>query len=319
MDINVSQIGDLISEGKTKRVFHFKNDGSFGTDSELVYITNKDNISAGDNSRNRRIMDGKGRITVETSSSIFKFFNAVGLNTAFVCRDNNSDNSFVAKHCLMVPIELVVRRIATGTFLALNPDIPEGHRFESPVVEIHIKDDANHDPLWSIETLVKQKFIINGLLVDEVVVDKILKLAKLVYEILERVWHSIDYQLVDVKVEFGVICDENHNKTLVLADIIDNETWRLWPFGDKKQMVDKQIYRVYKEGEVDDKIIDHVRNVFQNVSNLTQKLFGLQKHKLDFLTKESIIVLTGSESCIPLANNFVKQLETEFSKRFVFY
>ncbi|CAG2183657.1 unnamed protein product, partial [Oppiella nova] len=139
-------------------------------------------------------MEGKGRITVETSSSIFSFLNAVGVKTAFVGRDNNTDNSFVAKHCEMIPIELVIRRIATGTFLNLNPDISEGFRFISPVVEIHIKDDTNHDPLWSIEKLIEQKFVINGLLVDQKVVDKILKLSKLVYEILERVWHSIDYQ-----------------------------------------------------------------------------------------------------------------------------
>jgi phosphoribosylaminoimidazole-succinocarboxamide synthase len=72
--------------------------------------------------------------------------------------------------------------------------------------------------------------------------------------------------LVDLKIEFGRDT-ENH---LMVADVIDNDSWRLWPGGDKTRMLDKQVYRNLQD--VTPVALQDIADRYALVADLTAKL-----------------------------------------------
>src|SRR3989344_489778 len=117
-------VGEKLAEGKTKIIFDYGNG--------LVKIQNKDSITAGDGVK-RNVLEGKGISSCKTTSNCFALLNASGIETHFV--EKKSDTEFIAKKCAMIPLEVVARRIATGSFLKRHAETKEGTRFDPLVIE----------------------------------------------------------------------------------------------------------------------------------------------------------------------------------------
>ena len=240
-----------------------------------VYVLNKDRITAGDGVKSH-VMEGKSILSTQTNCAIFEYLNAIGIKTHFVGRvaQSNPDyiRSFVAKKCDMIPIEWVSRRIATGSFLKRHPHVKEGYRFAPLKLETFFKDDANHDPYWSEETLVGAELNHGGLLITAEHIKEMFQISNLVFEVLERAWQTQNHSLIDMKIEYGVI-EENGIKSIVVADVVDNDSWRLWPNGEKRLMLDKQVYRNMDNSKIDADAINLVKQNFTIVAERTQALF----------------------------------------------
>ena len=133
----VAMRGEQLAEGKTKIIY------ADASDPAQAIIFSKDDITAGDGAR-RNTLPGKGALSGRTTANVFKLLSAAGIPTHFVSAP--SDDEMVVRRCDMIPLEVVMRRIATGSYLKRNA-VTEGTRFDPTVVETFFKDDANHDPL----------------------------------------------------------------------------------------------------------------------------------------------------------------------------
>ncbi|KAJ8028585.1 Multifunctional protein ADE2 [Holothuria leucospilota] len=244
------QPGKQLNEGKTKIIYEHSE--------TTVYVLSKDRISA-NNAQRVNDLEGKAAISTATTCKVFEFLELIGMKTAFVRRVN--DTAFIAEKCEMIPIEWVTRRIATGSFLKRHVGVEEGYRFCPPKQEIFFKDDAAGDPQWSEEQLIANKMNCGGVTIGRHEVDIMSRATVLIFEVLEKAWASLDCSLIDMKVEFGV----NTKGEIILADVIDSDSWRLWPSGDKRLMKDKQVYRNLKE--VTDEALQQVKRNFQWVAD----------------------------------------------------
>lgn len=244
-------LGSLLNEGKTKQIY------AHPTDSNLVYMVNKDAITAGDGVR-RNELAGKSRWSTITTANVFKLLNSQGIHTHLV--EQIDDVTLLVRNCNMLPIEQVQRRIATGSFLKRHPEVSEGTRFSPILVETFFKDDANHDPQ------IDEAGIIKLGLANQAEIDWMAEEGRRLFEVLERAWATVDVTLVDLKIEFG----RDQQGQLVVADVIDNDSWRLWPGGDKERMLDKQVYRNLKEVTPED--LQEIADRYALVADLTGKL-----------------------------------------------
>ena len=284
--------GALVNEGKTKKIHRIS--GS----SDLVLVVAKDDITAGDGAKHD-IIPEKGRLATATTCNVFRLLKACGLPVGFAEQD--SDISFLAPQCTMLPYEVVVRREAHGSYLKRNPHIAKGQLFPQLIVEFYLKTkDKNwkgkplvaDDPLMGYADGATQIKLFNPakpLLGQEPFLTlpttevfsrndeakffpEMRRLVKQAFLILEKAWQLEGGTLVDLKVEFGF--DGKGN--LLLADVIDNDSWRVIESG---AYIDKQVYR-------DGGALDDVAAKYRHVAEITGRFH---------IPRQRIILWRGSE------------------------
>ena len=208
-------------EGKAKKVYQTDN-------SELLIVDYKDDATAF-NGQKKGTITGKGVINNKMSNLLMQRLEKSGIPTHFV--KELSDRETLVKKVTIVPLEVIVRNIAAGSF-SQKYGTPEGEVFDAPTIEFSYKNDNLGDPLINDYHAIALK------LATPEEIETIKKYAFAVNEQLKAFWSECGVTLVDFKLEFGKVADGS----IVLADEISPDTCRLW---DSKtgEKLDKDRFR----------------------------------------------------------------------------
>lgn len=237
---NVEKLEQLY-EGKAKKVFATR-------DPELLIVDYKDDATAF-NGLKKGTISGKGVINNQMSNRLMQKLEKAGIPTHFV--RELSERETLVKKVAIVPLEVIVRNIAAGSF-SKRYGMEEGVVFEQPTIEFSYKNDALGDPL--LNTLHAKAL---GLATDAEI-EQIKCYAFRINEILKAFWAECGVTLVDFKLEFGRLSDG----TIVLADEISPDTCRLWDTKTHEKL-DKDRFRRDLGGvedayaEIMKRLVDH--------------------------------------------------------------
>jgi phosphoribosylaminoimidazole-succinocarboxamide synthase len=216
--------GKKLYEGKAKIVYA-------SSEKNLVIQHFKDDATAFNNKK-KSVIDGKGILNNRISEHILTYLSQVGIKNHLVKRLNMREQ--LIKRVEIIPIEFVVRNIATGS-LTNRLGIEEGTVLDSTLIEYCLKDDKLGDPLISKEHIYTFKWATRR------EIEKIDRQLLRINDFLVGLFRGIGIKLVDFKVEFGRYKNNSKNEIL-LADEISPDTCRLWDMNTEKKL-DKDRFR----------------------------------------------------------------------------
>lgn len=270
-------------EGKTKRLLP-------GPDAGTLIMETKDELTGGDAAKKAEIAGIAVHKTTQTAN-VFQLLQNAGIPVAYLSQQD--ERRLIVSDCDMLPLELVMRRYAWGSFLKREPSFRQEDgtpfRFDTirceffhkltavlpPLVPEAIQMDEGDarnkylkDGKWAEGTYTDPYIHMEGnqwnlhsakvpfdaakpLMETQAIVDEKERnfiqdeLMLPCFQTLEKAWNAIETEvgsvaLVDIKIEVG---RRKTDGKLVISDVIDNDSWRIWPGADPKQQLDKQVFR----------------------------------------------------------------------------
>lgn len=185
------------------------------------------------NNKKKAVLEGKGVLNNRISEHIMENLNRIGVPTHFIRRLNMREQ--LVREVEIIPLEVVVRNVAAGS-ISTRFGLPEGEALPRTIVEFYFKDDALGDPLVSEEHIAAFNWA------SPQDIDDMIALALRVNDYLSGLFTGASIRLVDFKLEFGRIYDQNDMPRIILADEISPDSCRLWDMTTGEKM-DKDRFR----------------------------------------------------------------------------
>lgn len=216
---------EQIYEGKAKKVFATDNP-------DYVIVSYKDDATAF-NGLKKGTIAGKGVINNKMSNMMMEMLEKKGVPTHFV--EQLSDRDTIVKRVQIVPLEVIVRNVAAGSF-SKRYGVAEGTELAIPTIEFSYKNDELGDPLINTYHALALRLATK----DEI--DEITRMAFAVNDAMKAFFKELNIDLIDFKLEFG-----RFHGQIVLADEISPDTCRFWEAGTwdttKHVSLDKDRFR----------------------------------------------------------------------------
>lgn len=209
---------NLIRKGKANNVYATNHP-------DYLELEASDRISAGNGAKRDEVAQ-KGIANNQISTAIFKYLEKNGIPTHFVSEGSNPASKIV-KYAEMIPLEVICRFVATGSFCK-RYECEDGLEFDEPFVEFTFKSDNAGDPPIDRRTIlaIPEKTLIE----NERELALIEAYTATIGELLADFYKKLGVKLIDFKVEFGrlstgqiILCDEISPDTCRLVDIETGE------------------------------------------------------------------------------------------------
>lgn len=213
---------EMLYEGKAKKIYK--------TDDEGLYIAEfKDDLTAFNNEK-KGSEEGKGALNCQITTELFKMLQNKGIQTHYV--DTLDSNNLLVKKVEIIPIEVIVRNVATGS-LSKRLGIEDGKVLPFTLVEFCYKDDDLGDPIINDEHAILLECVDN-----EGELEELRRLAREINMILKPYFFEKGLKLIDFKLEFGKDVKGN----IILADEITPDSCRFWDV-ESNEKLDKDRFR----------------------------------------------------------------------------
>lgn len=212
---------EMLYEGKAKKVYR--------TDDENLYIVDYKDDATAFNGKKKGQIEGKGVVNNRMSNFMMQIMEKHGIPTHFV--KELSDRETVVKKVTIVPLEVIIRNIAAGSF-SKRFGVEEGKALLNPTLEYCLKDDALDDPMINDYQITA---------IGAATKEDLATIADLTFkvnDVLKAYFAGVNIELVDFKIEFGKTPDGQ----IILADEISPDTCRLWD-ATTHEKLDKDRFR----------------------------------------------------------------------------
>ncbi len=200
-----------IYEGKAKQLFE-------GPEAGTLIAHFKDDATAFNNEKKGTIQ-GKGVLNNKISEFFMTHLSAIGVPNHFIRTINMREQ--LVRAVEIIPLEVIVRNVAAGSF-AKRFKVAEGSPLRMPIMEFCMKSDELGDPF------VSEDHIFSFDIADPIEMEDIRMMTMRINDFMLGLFRGVGLQLVDFKIEFGRLYDDEGRSKVILADEISPDSCRLW-------------------------------------------------------------------------------------------